>query len=181
MHTCAGVRAECGRGTLDPFGGPAALVEIDSPYAARSHVHRAPRVVGQGRSALAHYAWSTVDVRPRSVGAVDFDERRWSTERVQGPSAALGADSSAGVQCDEIASLLVSLPRFEESQPATPRSVSTTPFDVFNVAASATPDALRSAYRRLWDSFRRESPLTRYVVPRQRREMIISRRCRGTT
>lgn len=113
-----------------------------------------------------------LDVWPRYLGSLEHDERRWFHQRHE-QRAAMGSDAAAETSCDGILQSLSDLAAFDAANPRAPRAKAVAPSDRLGVSVELDPVAMRQAYRRLWEGFRRESPLTASVLPRGIREKII--------
>ncbi len=119
-------------------------------------------------------AWShLLDVRPRYLGSVDHDERRWFHLRQSDTVPGLNSDDGTDVQCEAIARRLVELDDFDATQTVVRRSREEGPCDLLGVPADVEPLAVRQRYRRLWEGFRRDSPVHRVLVPADDRRVLL--------
>lgn len=117
--------------------------------------------------------WSfQLDVWPRYLGAFDHDERRWFRQR-HDPKSQLSADAAAENMSEGIASRLMRLDQVDKEQPRSRRALATAPWQQLGVAPTQDPVAMRQLYRRLWEGFRRESPLTNSLIPLALKERIV--------
>ena len=123
--------------------------------------------------AIAH-AWSYVlDVWPRYLGSVDHDERRWFQQRHEAKTVGVATDGTAESLCEDLVKSLLAIDDLDESQPRFRRGLTTEGWQRLGVSPTGDPTALRQAYRRLWEGFRRESPLTHSLLKAPLRERII--------
>ena len=123
--------------------------------------------------AIAH-AWSYIlDVWPRYLGSVDHDERRWFQQRHEGKTVGAASEGAAESLCEDLVKSLLALGDLDESQPRFRRGLTTEGWQRLGVSPTGAPPALRQAYRRLWEGFRRESPLTQSLLRAPLRERII--------
>ncbi len=117
--------------------------------------------------------WSfQLDVWPRYLGAFDHDERRWFHQR-HDPKSNLSADAAAEGISEGLASQLMELSQLDADQPRCRRALATEPWQKLGVSPAGDAVGIRQAYRRLWEGFRRESPLTNSLVPLALKERIV--------
>jgi hypothetical protein len=123
--------------------------------------------------AIAH-AWSYIlDVWPRYLGSIDHDERRWFKQRHEAKAVGVANEGAAETLCDELVKSLLGLNDLDESQPRFRRAVTSEGWQKLGVSPIGEPPAMRQAYRRLWEGFRRESPLTHSLLKAPLRKRII--------
>lgn len=110
-------------------------------------------------------------VRPRVLGALAFDDKRWFHEmqtKARTFSGDVGGDS-----INDLVHRYLNLEMYADEQPRMAPHEMQRPTDLIGVAADLEPNAIRKAWRRLWDSLRRDSPLTRQVIPPAVRDTLI--------
>lgn len=112
-------------------------------------------------------------VRPRFVGALDHDERRWFHLRQDVAAPALGSEQGTGVQLEEVARRLFDAATVDEEQPRTGALVPADPIDLLGVSDQLDPADIRATWRRMWEGFRRESTISRRVAGAALREALI--------
>jgi flagellar biosynthesis protein FlhG len=118
------------------------------------------------------FVWSrTLGHRPRPLGCIDQDERRWFHLRQDETAPAMTADGGFGNQAEELAKRLMAI---EETDAATPHVADEShACDVFAVPPDDADLALRQAYRRLWEGLRRDSAVTRTLVTTAQRDALL--------
>ncbi len=111
--------------------------------------------------------------RPRVLGAIDYDDRRWFHLRQDVLAPALASELGTGVQLDEVGRRLDEIGEVDREQP---RHDPRLPRDVARIAVphDCEPTTARLAYRRLWEGLRRESAVSRRLVSPQLRARIIA-------
>lgn len=110
-------------------------------------------------------------VRPRVLGALAWDDTRWFHE-MQARQRTFTGDNG-GHSINEIVRRYLNLDETSAQQPRLAPHQLQRPTDLIGVAADLEPNEIRKAWRRLWDSLRRDSPLTRQVVPPAVREALV--------
>lgn len=143
-----------------------------SPWLLLNHTREsAERDLGPAVAlALAHMvgAW------PRTLGAVDHDDRRWFHMRQQHYGAPLTSDEGHSVQVAEIARQLEEHEAAAAAQLRAPRSRQHAAHEVLGMPVTATPLQMRTMYRRLWEGLRRDSALTRGLLPPPLRDHLLA-------
>ena len=123
--------------------------------------------------AVAH-AWSYVlGVWPRVLGSVDHDERRWFQQRHELKGVGVTNEGAAETLCEELVKALLSLSDLDEAQPRMRRELAVEGWQRLGVSPNEPAPAMRAQYRRLWEGFRRESPLTSSLLNPPLRDRII--------
>lgn len=118
------------------------------------------------------WAWARrLGHRPRPLGCIDQDERRWFHLRQDETSPAMTADGGFGNQAEELAKRLMDI---ESVDAVTPHAADpSAPWELLGVAPDAPDADVRLAYRRLWEGLRRESSTTRTLLSSSQRERFL--------
>ncbi|MFT6398908.1 MAG: hypothetical protein ACJAYU_003670 [Bradymonadia bacterium] len=120
------------------------------------------------------FAWSyLLDVWPRYLGSVDHDERRWFQQRHDAKGVGVANEGAAETLCEDIVKALLNISGIDAAQPRCRRVLAVEGWQKLGIAATGGPAAMRSSYRRLWEGFRRESPLTQSLLSPPMRERVI--------
>ena len=131
----------------------------------------------QAERDLAHaisHAWSyVIGVWPRVLGSVDHDERRWFQQRHEVKGVGITNEGAAETLCEELVKALLSIDELDTAQPRCRRELAHEGWERLGVSPSEPAPAMRQHYRRLWEGFRRESPLTLSLLNPPLRERII--------
>lgn len=119
-------------------------------------------------------SWSyLLGVRPRVLGSIDYDDRRWFHLRQDVLLPQLASDAGTGVQLEEIARRIAEIHEIDREQPRRVAGEVPAAVDLVCVAADCEPTAARAAYRRLWEGLRRDSSLSRRLLQHTTRERIV--------
>ena len=159
------------------FASPRLRAILDStldrfqPYVALSMARDAAERDLPGAVAL-HWA-RLLDVWPRVLGAIEFDERRWFQVRHEQRTAASEAAAAEG-SSDGLVKAILDIDALDAAQPRRRRSIATAPCDRLGVAPDTEAVQLRQTYRRLWETFRRDSPFTTTVLSSPQREAVLT-------
>lgn len=120
------------------------------------------------------FAWSyLLDVWPRYLGSVDHDERRWFQQRHEAKGVGVANEGAAETLCEDIVKALLSISEVDAAQPRCRRVLAVEGWQKLGIASNVEPTAMRQSYRRLWEGFRRESPLTQSLLSPPMRERVI--------
>ncbi|TVR03387.1 MAG: hypothetical protein EA398_05245 [Deltaproteobacteria bacterium] len=168
---------------LDPGGVPGAAegAGLGSRWAEAAHALSPWLVLNHTREAaerdlapaIALSLSRMVGPWPRVLGAIDHDERRWFHMRQQQHGAPLSSDEGHGVQIRELAQRLGQLERLVTSQLRVSRPQQRQAHEVLGIPASAEPLEIRTMYRKLWEGLRRDSALTRGLLPPPVRDALL--------
>jgi DNA-binding transcriptional regulator YiaG len=111
--------------------------------------------------------------RPRPVGSIVYDDRRWFHLRQGIASPTLNSEMGMGVQFAEVMRVLLRVDELDEQQPRYGPWPARDGFDLLGVARDGSPGDIRAVYRRLWEGLRRESTVVRrQLLPAQRTELL---------
>lgn len=113
---------------------------------------------------------SMIGVRPRVLGVLGHDERRWQHVREGNATHEL---EGTGDSVSLVAQRLLQLRITAEEQPRVGLAQLRHPTDLIGVPEELAPRDIRQAWRKLWDGLRRESPFTQGVIPTPQREALI--------
>lgn len=159
----------------------ATIEGIETHLVQRLHGFESYLLLNQTRDAaereltpvLALVWYRLVGHRPRSIGAIVHDERRWFHLRQGILSPSLNSDQGMGVQFAETMRRLLAIHEVDEEQPRGPLWPPPDGFAMLGVSPAGHPGDVRATYRRLWEGLRRESTVSRRVLtPSQREELI---------
>lgn len=140
------------------------------PYLVLTHTREAAERDLGPVVALA-WAW-LVGVRPRWLGPIDHDERRWFHVRQDQLCPPLGSERGTGVQLDDLGATLLDIHAVDRAQPRR-HLADAQPIDLVGLPPDAEPLDVRQTWRRLWEGLRRDSALTRRLVPGPVRETML--------
>jgi len=120
-------------------------------------------------------AWDyLIGLRPRFLGSIDYDERRWFHLRQDNLTPPLHSlDQGIGVQLEELARRITELAEVDAENPRPHAREKHGGLDVFGVSAQCDPAHIRATYRRLWEGFRRESSVSKHLVSPALRAAIL--------
>ncbi len=119
--------------------------------------------------------FALLGVRPRYIGALDHDDRRWFHVRQDNLAPALGSDRGTGVMVDEVGARLASVEDLDAQQPRRAWGEPITPIELLGVSEEAEPLEVRQAYRKLWEGLRRDSVVTQRLLDGPRRDALVAR------
>ena len=122
---------------------------------------------------LALSWYYVLGMRPRVLGAIDHDDRLWFHKRQHKHDHLLSSDEGAGVQCEDIAKRLLAIHELDADQPRAAPAAGLSPHELLGVPHKAQPLHVRSAYRKLWEGFRRESAITSVLIASPMRQRIL--------
>lgn len=142
------------------------------PYLILSQTREtAERDMGQ---VLALAWWYLTGVRPRYLGAVDHDPRRWFHLRQGTLLPVLGSEQGAGVQFEELSKRLLQPALVDEEQPRQRgRDVPAALF-LLGVKAETPAPEVRLTYRKLWEGVRRDHVGTQRLLRGALRDKLIA-------
>ncbi|MBU6160122.1 MAG: helix-turn-helix domain-containing protein [Myxococcales bacterium] len=131
----------------------------------------AERELGQ---VIALAWWYLTGVRPRVVGAIDHDPRRWFHLRQGQLTPTLGSESGSGVQFEEVARRILDPSETLREQPR--KRLPGTPAGLFllGMDPNAPAPEVRLMYRRLWEGVRRDHVGTQRLLFPALRERLIA-------
>ena len=131
----------------------------------------AERELGQ---VIALAWWYLAGVRPRVVGAIDHDPRRWFHLRQGQLTPTLGSESGSGVQFEEVARRILDPSETLREQPR--KRLPGTPAGLFllGMDPGAPAPEVRLMYRRLWEGVRRDHVGTQRLLFPALRERLIT-------
>lgn len=131
----------------------------------------AERELGQ---VIALAWWYLTGVRPRVVGAIDHDPRRWFHLRQGQLTPVLGSESGSGVQFEDVARRILDPTETLREQPR--KRLPGTPPGLFllGMDPNAPAPEVRLMYRRLWEGVRREHVGTQRLLFPALRERLIA-------
>lgn len=115
-------------------------------------------------------------IRPGVLGVIDEDERRWFQVRQLQMQAPLHAEGGIGVQSEEIARKLQQLRVGDHGEEAPlPPWRTTTPIALLGLSEESTPQSVRRRHRSLWETLRRENPISGQLLTAEAREAMLER------
>jgi len=140
------------------------------PYLVLTHTREAAE---RDLGPVLNLAWAwLLGVRPRWLGPIDHDERRWFHVRQDQLCPPLGSERGTGVQLDDLGATLLDIHAVDRGQPRR-HLAEAEPIDLVGLPRDAEPLDVRQTWRRLWEGLRRDSALTRRLVPGPLRERML--------
>lgn len=144
------------------------VVEHATPWLLFNHTRDAgerdlAQAIALGMSAM-------VGIRPRVLGVLGYDDRRWQQLREGNATHEL---AGTGDSLSLVAQRLLQLRKTADEQPRVALAQLRHPTELIGVPEELSPRDIRLAWRRLWDGLRRESPFTESVIPTPQREALV--------
>jgi flagellar biosynthesis protein FlhG len=156
---------------MEDVGAAALLREVRDRFESYLLLTRTREVAERELVAVVSLVWqATLGHRPKPLGAVDQDERRWFHLRQDETAGAMNADGGFGQQIDAISKILSDIDTFDAKHPKYGADDVTA---IFGVTPGAPAPEIRQAYRRLWEGLRRESTVTRCLLEPGARERLV--------